>query len=578
MRYLCLIFAYIPASIALLQMPFIHQNAAMRIPFAVALLCLPLLAAPSAAAQDRPNIVWISAEDVGLRFGAYGDAVANTPNLDRLASEGTRYMQAFTTAGVCAPSRAAIITGMHQNGWGGHHMRTTHDAPGIPTPYHATPPPYVKAFTEYLRAAGYFTTNDFKTDYQIGTPVTIWDEHKRGAHWRSPLREEGQPFFSVFNFGVTHESRSWVTPDEETTTDPNTLELPPYYPDTPEVRRQLAKHYDNIARLDEQAGEILSQLEEDGLADNTVVFFWGDHGDGLPRAKRWLYDSGIGVPLIVRAPGQQGAGSASERLVSLVDLGPTVLSLAGVPIPAHMDGMPFLGDAEAPPREYIYAARDRIDMVYDMVRAARDDRYKYIRNYHPEKPYVQFVRYRNRSSIIQEIFRLNIAGELDEVQQLWLRDSRPPEELYDVQADPHEINNLADDPALRDVLDRMRSELDAWMLDIDEKGHLSEDQMVRQMWMGEEQPVTATPLILRRNDIDREVEAEQDGLVEIVIEVGTDGASITYTTDEGEAPHWKLYARPIRLESGTTTTIRAKAIRYGYAESAETMATITVQP
>ncbi len=578
MRYLCLIFAYIPASITLLQMPFIHQNVAMRIPFAVALLCLPLLAAPPAAAQDRPNIVWISAEDVGLRFGAYGDAVANTPNLDRLASEGTRYTQAFTTAGVCAPSRAAIITGMHQNGWGGHHMRTTHDAPGIPTPYHATPPPYVKAFTEYLRAAGYFTTNDFKTDYQIGTPVTIWDEHKRGAHWRSPLREEGQPFFSVFNFGATHESQSWVTPDEETTTDPNTLELPPYYPDTPEVRRQLAKHYDNIARLDEQAGEILSQLEEDGLADNTVFFFWGDHGDGLPRAKRWLYDSGIGVPLIVRAPGQQGAGSASERLVSLVDLGPTVLSLAGVPIPAHMDGMPFLGDAEAPHREYIYAARDRIDMVYDMVRAARDDRYKYIRNFHPEKPYVQFVPYRNRSSIIQEIFRLNIAGELDEVQQLWLRDSRPPEELYDVQADPHEINNLADDPALRDVLDRMRSELDAWMLDIDEKGHLSEDQMVRQMWMGEEQPVTATPLILRRNDIDREVEAEQDGPVEIIIEAGTDGASIAWTTDEGEAPYWKLYARPIRLGPGTTTTIRAKAVRYGYAESAETMATITVQP
>ena len=530
-----------------------------------------------AAAQDRPNIVWISAEDISPRLGAYGDSMARTPNLDRFAAGATRYTRAFTTAGVCAPSRAAIITGMYQNGWGGHHMRVTHDAPGLPTPYHATPPFYVKAFPEYLRAAGYFTTNDQKTDYQIGNPFTIWDENERGAHWRSPLRREGQPFFSVFNLGVTHESQSWVDPDETTTTDPEQLELPPYYPDTPEVRRQLAKHYDNIARMDEQAGTILRQLEEDGLAGRTIVFFWTDHGDGLPRAKRWLYDSGLLVPLMVRWPGTLPPGSVDDRLVSLVDLGPTVLSLAGVPVPGHVQGQVFLGSDQAPERTYVYGARDRIDMTYDMVRAVRDERYKYIRNHHPEKPYVQFVPYRNRSSIMQELFRLHVAGGLDEAQQRWLRGHRPPEELYDTRNDPHEIHNLANDPAGRAVLHRMRGALDSWMSEIDDKGHVSEEQMIRRMWGGREQPVTADPLILRRSDTDREVEEMLDGPVEIVIECPTQGASIAYTMEEGDDAHWQLYVTPLLLESGMTATIRARAIRYGYAESGEAVATFAVR-
>lgn len=529
-----------------------------------------------AKAQDRPNIVWISAEDLSPRLGAYGDDVARTPNLDRLASEGTLFTRAFTSAGVCAPSRAGIITGMYQNSWGGHNMRVTHQGPGLPTPYHAVPPPYVKAFTEYLRAAGYFTSNDVKNDYQIGEPVTIWDENERGAHWRSPLREEGQPFFSVFNFTVTHESQSWIDPDEETTTDPAAVEVPPYYPDTPEVRRQIAKHYDNIASMDEQAGEILRQLEEDGLADNTIVFYWGDHGDGLPRMKRWLYDSGLLVPLIVRWPGELVPGTVDDRLVSFIDLAPTVLSLAGVPVPRHMQGQVFLGDRQAPPREYIHAARDRIDMVYDMVRAVRDKRFKYIRNYYPEKPFVQFVDYRNRSSIMQELFRLHRSGDLNETQRLWLSDQRPPEELYDVVADPHEVNNLADNPAYRGVINRLRAEMDDWMARIDDKGDIPEDRMVFQMWKGTEQPVTSAPVFLRRTDTDLEMEAEHVGPIEIVIQSGSPGASITYTTDEGDDAHWKLYSAPLRLESGTTT-VRARAIRYGYIESEETSATVTIR-
>lgn len=537
-----------------------------------------VLVPSSSFAQNRPNIVWISAEDLSPRLGAYGDELAATPNLDRLAAQGALYTLAFTTAGVCAPSRAAIITGMYQNSIGAHHMRTTHEGPGLPTPYFTVPPPYVKAFPEYLRAEGYFTTNNFKTDYQVGDPRTVWDEHSREAHWRSPNREPGQPFFSVFNFTVTHESQSWVAEDEELTTDPASVELPPYYPDTPLVRRHMAKHYDNIRRLDDQAGEILRQLEEDGLADNTIVFFWGDHGDGLPRAKRWLYDSGIRVPLIIRWPGEVDEGSTVDRLVSFVDLAPTVLSLAGVSVPAHMQGRVFLGPQAEEPREYVFGARDRLDSSYDMVRAARDKRFKYVRNYFPGKPYVLFLDYRNRGQIMQELFRLRETGGLQATQQIWMQDSRPVEELYDVEADPHEVRNLAGDPEYRTEVVRLRGVLNDWMEEIDDMGDVPEDRMVWQMWKGGEQPVTATPVFTERRSTsgDFEPSGTYDEPVEIVLYCGTHGASITYTTDEGDDARWKLYTAPLRLNRGEAT-VRARAIRYGYEESDEAVATFVVR-
>ena len=308
---------------------------------------------------ERPNIVWISAEDMGPRLGSYGDTVANTPHLDALAQEGTRYTRVFTTAGVCSPSRAAIITGMHQVSLGAHHMRTLSGAPFAPepTPYSVVPPHYVKTFTEYLRAAGYYTSNNVKEDYQFETPVTAWDESSDSAHWRGRT-DPAQPFFAVFNFTTTHESRIWPDPaaaaealglppafappvPEPLRTDPEAVTVPPYYPDTPVVRRDIAQQYDNIATMDAQAGAVLAQLEEDGLADNTIVFFWSDHGDGLPRHKRWLYDSGLHVPMIIRMPGQQP--SVNNDLISFLDLAPTVLSLAGIEPPAHMQGHALMG-------------------------------------------------------------------------------------------------------------------------------------------------------------------------------------------------------------------------------------------
>jgi len=358
----------------------------------------PLRAAPSAS---RPNILWISCEDISPHLGCYGVANAITPTLDALAARGVRYTNAFTVAGVCAPSRSGIITGMYPSTLGSQHMRCE-----------ATLPSHVRCFPEYLRQAGYCCTNNSKTDYNFTHPPATWDESSPRAHWRK--RRKGQPFFSVFNFTVTHESRilmrgaeyekqiARLKPNQRQ--DPARLALPPYYPDTPEVRRDWANVFELITAMDYQAADVLRELEEDGLAGETIVFFWSDHGTGLPRAKRWLYDSGTRVPLIVHIPekfrtaGEGTPGSVNDELVSFIDLGPTVLNLAGAKVPAQMQGRAFLGANLKPPRQYIYGARDRMDERYDIIRSVRDKRYRYIRNYEPFKPYYQYMNTASRAT------------------------------------------------------------------------------------------------------------------------------------------------------------------------------------
>lgn len=519
--------------------------------------------------ETPQNIVWISIEDLSLRLGAYGDSIARTPNIDRLAEEGLRFTNAFATAGVCAPNRSAIITGMYQTAIGTHHMRTTSPSAGPPVPYHVVPPPYVKTFTEYLRAEGYFTTNDGKTDYQFQVPITAWDINGEHAHWRSEKRAEGQPFFAMFNFGATHESATWPDSNETLTTDPSAVPVPPYYPDTPRVRRALARHYDNIAEVDEKVGRLLHQLEEDGLADNTIVFLWSDHGDGMPRAKRWLYDSGIHVPLMVRWPGHLSPGSVSDRLVSSVDLGPTVLSLTGAEIPAHMQGEAFLGPEADDPREYVFAARDRHGGSYDMVRAVRDKRYKYIRNYYPNRPYVVSGPYRDKSPIKQELLRLHALDRLDSTEKTWFGSTPPPEELYDTASDPHEVANMANDPEHQDVLRRMRRAMDRWMEKTDDMGEIPESQMVERMWPDGTQPTTSAPFFRRYRSL-----GAGSGPVVVRLYCKTQGASLAYTTDEGQDPHWRLYHEPLSFEE--PTTVRARAIRYGY-KSSEVVSTTLLQ-
>ena len=533
--------------------------------------------------RRKPNILWISFEDTNPFYGCYGDRVARTPNLDRLAAQGCRWPDTFSTAGVCAPARSAVITGMYPISIGTHHMRTTHtnpSTPQMPTPYSAVVPHYVKCFSEYLRAAGYYCTNNVKTDYQFDPPLTAWDELSTEAHWRN-RPEADRPFFAVFNLGRTHESGMWPEKCPDVTFDPAEIELPPYFPDTPKVREAMARMYTNIEHNDGILGRLLKELEDDGLADNTVVFHWSDHGP-LPRGKRWPYDSGIRVPMIVRWPGRIEPGTVGDRLLSTVDLGPTALSIAGVEVPRHVQGRAFLGPAEAPPREYVYASRDRYDEAYDMVRAVRDKRFKYIRNCRPELPYLLWIPYRNRHPIIQEMWRLYMAGELEGPQLLMFRCPRPVEELYDTHADPYEINNLAGEAACEPQLRRLRDALDAWRQEVGDMGEVPEAEMVRRWYPGGEQPETAPPVFIPICEQSPGREAAPEGgrfrsPVLLQLHCATQGASVACTFEQGDEPHWLLYTRPLQLPSGSTT-VRARAIRIGYKESRESRATFEVHP
>ena len=533
-----------------------------------------IMTAPGRNGSQPINILWISLEDTSPRFGCYGDAIARTPHIDRLAAEGCRFPNAFATAGVCAPSRSAIITGMYAVSIGSHHMRTAHThaaTPELPTPYEAVPPHFVKAFPEYLRAAGYYCTNNHKTDYQFAPPLTAWDECDPGAHWRH--RRPGQPFFAVFNPTLTHESGMWPKEGESIETNPDEVTLPPYLPDTPITRLALARHYDNIARSDTIVGKLLDQLDEDGLTDSTLVVLWSDHGEGLPRGKRWLYDAGIRIPMIVRWPGQLKPGSQRDQLVSLLDLGPTMLSVAGLPIPAHMQGRAFLGDQRGDPRRYVYATRDRFDEAYDMVRAVRNRRFKYICNFRPEQPYLLWIPYRNRHPVMQEIWRLHGEGKLEGPQQLLLQNQRPVEELYDTETDPFEMDNLARDPSHRAELEEMRRVLRRWQQKVKDLGDLAEVEMVRRWWPEGRQPVTAPPVFIPIAPDLPGIEPaagrlEAAGPLHLQLHCATQGGSIAWTTGSGDGCRWELYTGPIAIPVGTTT-LRAVAHRIGFKPSAE---------
>ncbi len=478
--------------------------------------------AQAPAPASRLNIVWISAEDISPDLGSYGNPYAVTPTLDRLASQGARYTRAFSAAPVCAPSRSSIITGMYPTSIGTLHMRSK-----------GVPPPGVKAFTESLRAAGYYCTNRSKTDYNVEAPPSnrppdsVWDETGNQAHWRN-RPDPRQPFFAVINLTTTHESQirldaasfakvtAGLGPAERH--DPARAQLPPYYPDTAPVRTDWARYHDLITVMDAQVADILRQLDADGLADNTVVFFWGDHGRGLPRGKRWVYDSGIKrwvydsgihVPLIVRWPGTITPGDVVDDLVSLMDLGPTVLSLAGVPVPGHMQGRAFLGASKAPPRDYVFAHRDRMDEAYDTIRAVRDRRYKYIRNLFPGRPYAQHIAYMEEMPTMQEWRRLykehmnalspDYGRALTPAQLLFFRPEKPAEELYDLDADPHEIRNLAGEAAHAAVLTRLRGVFEAWQAETGDLGLVPELELRERMRPGGVwQPVAAPEVTARR--------------------------------------------------------------------------------
>jgi len=425
-----------------------------------------------AARQKRPNVLWISLEDIGPELGCYGDDYAISPNIDKIAAEGVRYEWAFTHAPVCAPARCGIITGVYPITNGGNNMRCR-----------TVLPPGVRCFPEYLREAGYYCSNHTKTDYQFGAPAGTWDRNPRKDHWwRS--RKEGQPFFVVVNLTSTHESRirggqKNLPPDEKH--DPAKAKLPAYHPDTPVVRQAWANYYDNITATDKRVGDILKQLDEDGLAEETIVFFWGDHGSGMTRGKRWIYDSGTRVPILVRVPDRwrqyakaPQPGTALQEFAQFLDFAPSVLSLAGVKIPDYMQGRALLGPQQGKAPEYVFAFRDRMDERYDMIRMTRDHDFMYIRNFRWWRPHSQLVGYMRNVPSLAEMWRLHRAGKLNAAQSIFFAPHKPKEELYDVRKDPGQVHNLADDPAHAERLATMRKVQQQWQEDTGDLGFLPE--------------------------------------------------------------------------------------------------------
>ncbi|HET7567526.1 MAG TPA: sulfatase [Gaiellaceae bacterium] len=552
---------------------------------------------------ELPNILWLVSHDTSPDLGCYagswpGAEYACTPRLDRLAAEGARYENAFAVAPVCAPSRSAAITGMYPPAIGTMHMRSR-----------AVPPPEVRCFPEYLRAAGWWCTNDGGADFQFATPVTVWDENGPGAHWRN--RPGGAPFFGVVNSSAAHESQIYADEEQFARTtaaltpeqrhDPALAPLPPYYPDTPPLREAWARYGDCVTAVDHWAGRILDELEADGLADSTLVVFWSDHGRGMPRAKRSPYEAGLHVPLLVRWPGRVAAGTVRRELVSLLDLAPTMLAAAGLDVPAHLHGRSLFDGA---PRSVVHGHADRMTQAADTIRTVRDARFRYLRNYRPDRPYLQHQDYCEGFSTWRELRRLQyketvlrelgaVPDALTPAQRLFLAPGKPAEELYDLERDPHEVENLAADPAYAGELERLRGELDAWQAEHGDLGLLDEAELAERWRPGGVEPVAEPPRvelaggtatascatpgasIAWTSDPPRpglpQAPSPEEAAAALVGEVEADEALLHAAIalwcgvppDDGR--RWRLYTGPVELAPGSTIWFRA--CRLGHRDS-----------
>ncbi|MGL6073551.1 MAG: sulfatase family protein [Fimbriiglobus sp.] len=427
-------------------------------------------------AQERPNIIWITCEDTSPTLGCYGDPHAKTPRLDAFAQEGVRFEKAFSHAPVCAPSRSGLITGQYPTTLGSHHMRSK---------LTKTPP----LFVDELRKAGYFTAWPGKTDFNFDTPKG-WVDTVEDWTKKPDLLPKDKPFFAYFNITVSHESQARATEavkakrlaslPENLRVDSAKLKLPPYYPDTPIVRENVATHYTTVTLMDAEVGKVLDLIQERGWHKNTVVVFFGDHGWGLPRGKRWPYDSGLRVPMIARWPDRITPVSTNAELTCFLDLAPTALSLAGAKVPEAMPGRVILGEKKQPAPHYLFAARDRMDEAPDRIRSVRGDRFRYVRNYHPEKPYFQWLNYLDEMPIMQEWRRLAFEGKLNDTQKLFMSRTKPKEELYNLETDPYEIKNLANDPQYCKTLAEMSVKLDEWIVKTKDLGEVPEAELIRR--------------------------------------------------------------------------------------------------
>ncbi|NRB46857.1 MAG: sulfatase-like hydrolase/transferase [Saprospiraceae bacterium] len=445
-------------------------------------LCFSCTSPSESSDLPPPNIIWLVAEDISPALGCYGDSLAKTPNIDAIASKGILYHKAYATAPICAPARSCLITGLYATAMGTQHLRSE-------IPFSKQ----LQTLPEHLAKAGYFTSNRNKTDYNFD-PEGRW-EHWSGslAPWRK--RTSDRPFFSFINVGPSHEGsvnnekryeEIAATLGKDRLTDPNQVSVPPYYPDTEDTRKVWSHYYNVLGALDDNVGQVMDSLAADGLLENTIIFFFGDHGFGMPRYKRWLYQTGLRVPLLVQVPEayQQlstgSPGSETDQLVSFVDFAPTVLALAGLSPPVEMQGQAFLGTDVPSARNHVFAARDRADDMYEMSRAVVSDRYIYIRHYMPHLPPIQsgFI-YGDQKPAFRALRAAKGAG-LNNAEQEKLWEPKPLEELYDLEADPYELNNIALHEDLQETKAELKAELHAWMRGTRDLGLLAEaEYMIR---------------------------------------------------------------------------------------------------
>ena len=459
-------------------------------------LSVPVYAAASGGMKP-PNILWIIAEDMGPELGCYGHPGVATPHLDRIAGEGVMYTRAYTTAAVCSPSRSAFMTGMYQTSIGAHNHRSHRDDDYLL-------PEGVRVITDILRDGGYYTGNivdlcgDPNEHFYRGTGKTDWNFTYHGETLMRPFDTDkwadlqiNQPFYAQINFPESHRGTSWDTAHEhvEKRANPSSVQIPPYYPNHEVSRKVWAQYLNAIMAFDKKVGFILDKLEREDLLENTVVVVFGDNGRAMVRSKQWPYESGLHVPLLIRwpenftAPAGFTPGKADSRLLSIIDVSATTLSIAGLTPPMLMQGRVFLGEDAAPPRNYVFGGRDRGDETVDRIRTVRDKRFRYIRNYYPEKPFLQLNRYKEWTYPILGLMReQHEQGKLNNIQEYLMLPTRPAEELYDLEQDPYEINNLAGNTGYSDIQQRLGGVLDAWIIETNDQGRFPESKEIIERW------------------------------------------------------------------------------------------------
>lgn len=527
------------------------KDTIMRKTYGACALLTMLPAAGMAMAEEaeakqvgKPNILVIVCEDISPYLGCYGDKVAVTPHLDYFSTQAVRHTDMYTCVGVSAPSRYSLITGRYASADGANYMRSNY----FNKEFGVAPPAGVKCYTEYLREVGYYCTNNAKTDYQFPAPLSAWDEQGTKAHWKNT--PQNQPFFSIFNLNITHESQIWKNTDRSLAVSPADVVLPPYYPDTKTVRHDHAVLYTNIKKMDEQFQKLLTELENSGRADNTIVIFYSDNGGPLPRAKREIMDSGTRVPFMIRFPGGQRAGTVNESLNMFVDIPATLLSLAGVKPPTYMHGRAMYGRYQSvEKRAYVFGATDRFDEQVEKRASVRSARYLYIHNYMPRQSVYRPVKFRLDMPMMREMLQLHAEGKLNETQDRWFQLPACEEELYDCTVDPHQIHNLAGNRKYAGLLNQMRRAYrEKWIEPFNSDWEIQpEEFFIKKMWPDGKKPVCEKPLLCKRAG-------------KLFVENDLTVYSAVYRR-EGEK-QWMLYTNPVTIADKETIHVRLERIGY----------------